>query len=164
MKFCKKCGENKTLDLFKKDKRNKNSRAETCKACHVISCREYQVGSIKFAAYQKTYRSLEKEKQRKSQWKKDNPEKHAAQENKRRIQRNRATPCWLTKTQLTEMEDLRTLAKELSWLSEDPLVVDHIMPILGKNSCGLHVPWNLQILPKRVNCSKGNRVEGWVNL
>lgn len=90
-------------------------------------------------------------------WRSVNISKQAIYSADRKARELQATPKWLTHEQLLQIREFYILAKELSWLSESPLEVDHIIPLQGTNVRGLHVPWNLQLLPESMNCSKGNR-------
>ncbi len=68
-----------------------------------------------------------------------------------------ATPKWLTKEQKAAISMVYHEARRLSKLTGLKHVVDHIWPLNGKTSCGLHVPWNLQVLPEFDNLSKGRK-------
>lgn len=64
---------------------------------------------------------------------------------------HQATPSWLS----TE-DKLKIRNMYINCPKEHH--VDHILPLKGQNISGLHVPWNLQWLPAKVNLSKGNKV------
>lgn len=72
------------------------------------------------------------------------------------LRRSRACPKWLSAEQRKEIKWYYEMAR---FMSESFLVnfhVDHIVPLKGKTVCGLHVPWNLQILTATENCEKSN--------
>ena len=65
-----------------------------------------------------------------------------------------ATPPWVDADQL---EAIYIEAWRMRVLSGIPYEVDHIVPIQNEKVCGLHVPWNLQIIPASENAKKGSR-------
>jgi 5-methylcytosine-specific restriction endonuclease McrA len=69
---------------------------------------------------------------------------------------SRATPAWLTKEHWDEMNALYFKAREMTKETAIRHEVDHIHPLNGKTVCGLHVPWNLQILTQSENVAKSN--------
>jgi hypothetical protein len=70
-----------------------------------------------------------------------------------------ATPPWLTDEHKKQILEFYALSKDCSVVTGEAYHVDHIVPLRGRNICGLHVPWNLQVLPSDINISKGNRHE-----
>lgn len=77
---------------------------------------------------------------------------------KRRAKKIQATPAWLTKEQLKQIQDFYILAKNLVLTTGIQYHVDHIVPLRGKDVSGLHVPWNLQVLTAHENINKSNKI------
>lgn len=107
----------------------------------------------------KKYRSENKKKisTQKSKYQRENRHKTNRLGADKRARKRQRTPEWLTQIQKSEIGDFYWLAQDLRSFTGQDYHVDHIVPLAGKNVCGLHVPWNLQVLPADVNTSKGNK-------
>jgi hypothetical protein len=90
-------------------------------------------------------------------WFAANPDKRAALEAKRRSAQLQRTPPWLTAEHLTQIDEFYIAAKMFQMYTGELYHVDHIEPLQGDNVSGLHVPWNLQVIPYKENLQKSNK-------
>lgn len=77
-----------------------------------------------------------------------NKERSYAQRDAYRRRCKEAMPAWADRRAIL---DIYKEAKRLG------LSVDHIVPLHNPEVCGLHVPWNLQIMSLADNIRKGNK-------
>lgn len=136
MKCCNKCGLDKPHTEFHKNKRMSDGLQVQCKDCH----RQFKL----------SWQSRNKDKASAyvSEWSKNHPERSFAKRVLRRKHEKQSIPVWF------ETESVATVYRKAA---EFGFEVDHIVPLKGKNVCGLHCLSNLQLLDKSLNSSKGNR-------
>ncbi len=136
-KKCSGCKLILDLLLFSRNKNTWNKLNDQCKECNS----QYNQGH----------------KKERRNWRIVNKDKVNFYKAKYRAVKLNATPKWLTKQNLIEIQDIYFCCSEYNRLLEEQYHVDHIIPLQGEYICGLHVPWNLQILTAKENQNKGNK-------
>lgn len=161
---CKECFQSKRKPYYEANresakertkewsKNNKQRKAETDKIY-------YQNNKEKIQEYK--HRWYRENKQHKKEYDKEyrKVNQYKYNENKARYKAKlkKASPKWLTDAHKEEMKFYYWYAKFCQDEINEKCSVDHIIPIQSDIVCGLHVPWNLQIMTQSENSSKGNR-------
>jgi len=154
MKNCRKCGVNKSLDLFLKQKKNKDGHHSHCKECRS----KYDAARYSPEKRSELYCSnLELNREERRKYYQQNKPSYYARKAKRRASLLNRTPSWLS---VSDVQKISSIYNDCVLLNKQGTVkyeVDHIVPLQGETVSGLHVPWNLQIIPMFENRSKGNK-------
>ena len=98
--------------------------------------------------------NLEKMRNQSKAWAALNKDRRRASKACYRASKMMATPWWIDRD---ELKKFYKKAIEKTRKTGIKFHVDHIWPLRGINFCGLHVPWNLQIITDYENMSKKNK-------
>jgi hypothetical protein len=177
-KICTKCRVELSLDAFNKGASAKDGLQYHCKACKL----EYQRNNPNRAESARRYRAANRREcvARSIASHKKKPEYYSAQRSKwvaenresvlakRRANYKRNNGMDLARSRRRRGRIKQDISKltapyiaEIQGLYDFCSIfpgyeVDHIVPLNGATVSGLHVPWNLQILPISENRRKGN--------
>lgn len=180
-KVCTKCGEYKEFSRYYRDARARDGLHSSCRDCHRLITKAYstahpEIVMASTARYRDRIRGTEKEQRAKEVWAlwaaknrvkmrekqkryaRAHPEKIRSRvvvsSAKRKAAKLRAIPKWADLAEIVSIyNEARAISKETGVVHH----VDHIVPLISKTVCGLHVPANLRITSGIENMSKSNR-------
>lgn len=168
MKTCRVCQTEKPPSDFYARKESRDGRCHECKACLGARTSKNQKADhagrrAKVDRWQATNREKSLELKRKyyadrkdyylakgREYRKSSPHLHRARIARRRAAKLCATPPWADREEIKAIYEQAAIAG---------MQVDHIHPLQGETLCGLHVPWNLQLLTATDNQRKSNKFE-----
>jgi hypothetical protein len=158
LKTCSCCKEAKQLDAFNKHPTAKFGVSNKCRDCaKAYNKKHYSENAENYISRAREWR-LENGDQARALFNKSK-RKLRAIDNSKKLAENalrvdyikRATPSWANKFFIAEAYHIAKVREKMlggKWH------VDHIVPLRGKNVCGLHVEHNLQVIPAAVNLKK----------
>jgi hypothetical protein len=175
MKICTRCHIQKPFEAFYGSSTLKSGYMSHCKDCEAERNKaKFELRKEAQLAKAKQWRDANKDKQAAAvqAWRENNPERTAAMYRdwaernrdkvnakwmKRDASKKNRTPNWLTLDELWMIEQAYDIAAKRTQMLGTSFHVDHIVPLQGKTVSGLHVPWNLQVIPAKLNQQKSNR-------
>lgn len=167
-KVCSSCKIEKDIKCFSRNKNTKDGYKYQCKECIKLSYlknhdnekekrkQHYRENKSRYMewATKARNRRLQKHKEYNKEWRSKNKETLAKYTAKYRAQKKLAYPSWANEFYIEEIYHLAHLRTKLTGIEWH---VDHIIPLQGKNVCGLHVETNLQVIPGKINRQKSNK-------
>ena len=163
-KFCPKCKQTLSVDLFFKNKNRADGLQGYCKTCKCLRDRQYDFehkDRVNEAARKRRFADTTRETHLKAlrRYREKNKAIRAKLQMNRKSAKLLRTPLWLTEFDRLKIQCYYQVAAMRTRESGQNWHVDHIIPLQGKNVCGLHVPSNLQIIPAIENMRKNNHFE-----
>ena len=137
------------------EKRKQKPKSEAAKEAG----RRYYERNKEMVKARAAARPKEETTKHKQKYKNSNPELYKALVSVRRRKHRKATPPWITAAQKLAIRKLYLQAQELTKLTGERYVVDHIVPLVSFDICGLHVPWNLRVITQEENLKKSNKID-----
>jgi hypothetical protein len=120
--------------------------------------KKYYAANKDIVALKALTRPNEDRRKYRAVWAEKNPLVVKANTKHRRSKHKLATPKWLTPEQKKEIKQMYIDAMTATRVTGVQYVVDHKTPLRHPDVCGLHVPWNLQIMTRAENLKKSNKL------
>ena len=136
------------------EKRKEKPKSEAAKEAG----RRYYEKNKEMVKARASSRTAEAKQAYRNKHKQSNPELYKALTSVRKRRHREATPAWITAEQKLAMREMYLQAQKLTKITGERYVVDHIIPLISPDVCGLHVPWNLRVITQEENLKKSNKL------